>query len=188
MIDHRQGCLCHHDVTNRPVKEIIELGVAYIPEDRINVGSIGTLGISDNVLLKCYDLFSFLDAAGISEYSEGLMDKYDVVYSTLSTPVGYLSGGNLQKLILSRELREIPKLLIAAYPTRGLDVRAIEYVRKVMVDCRNSGSAILFISEDLDELLNLSDRIAVMYEGKLTFMPDKDIHRIGSAMAGAHGK
>ena len=186
--DHRQGCLCHHDVTNRPVKEIIELGVAYIPEDRINVGSIGTLGISDNVLLKCYDLFSFLDAAGISEYSEGLMDKYDVVYSTLSTPVGYLSGGNLQKLILSRELREIPKLLIAAYPTRGLDVRAIEYVRKVLVDCRNSGSAILFISEDLDELLNLSDRIAVMYEGKLTFMPDKDIHRIGSAMAGAHGK
>ncbi len=173
------------NVTGKSVKEIIELGTAYIPEDRINVGSIGTLGINDNVLLKCYDLFSFLNAVEISTYSAGLMDRYDVVYSSLSAPVRYLSGGNLQKLILSRELREIPKLLIAAYPTRGLDVGAIEYVRKVLTHCRNSGSAILLISEDLDELLALSDRIGVMYEGELTFMPTGDVHKIGLAMAGS---
>ena len=136
-------------------------------------------------MLKCYDLFSFFNAVEISEYSEGLMDKYEVIYPDLSTPVRHLSGGNLQKLILSRELREIPKLLIAAYPVRGLDVGAIEYVREVLVDCRNKGSAILLISEDLDELLALSDRIAVIYEGKLTFMPTRDVHTIGLAMAGS---
>ncbi len=177
--------LLDKEITNRPIKEIIEMGVAYIPEDRINVGSIATLGIPENVLLKCYDLFSFLDPTEISNYSESLMDKYGVAYSRLSAPVRYLSGGNLQKLILSRELREIPKLLIAAYPSRGLDVGAIEYVRKVLVNCRNSGSAILLISEDLDELLAMSDRIAVLYEGKLTFMPTRDINSIGLAMAGA---
>jgi simple sugar transport system ATP-binding protein len=174
------------NVTNRSVREIIELGVAYIPEDRINVGSIGTLGITDNVLLKCYDLFSFFDMSEISNCSKALMDKYDVVYSDISAPVKYLSGGNLQKLILSRELREMPKLLVAAYPTRGLDVGAIEYVRNVLLACRESGSAILLISEDLDELLTMSDRIEVMYEGRLTSMPTKDIHRIGLAMAGLH--
>lgn len=174
------------EITNKSIKGIIGLGLAYVPEDRINVGSIGTLGIPDNVLLKCYDLFSFLDSNGINSYSENLMDRYGVVYSDLSTPVRHLSGGNVQKLILARELREIPRILIAAYPTRGLDVAAIEYVRKVLVDCRDGGSAILLISEDLDELLALSDRIAVLYEGKLTFMPTKDIHQIGLAMAGSH--
>jgi len=174
------------EITNKSIKEIIKLGLAYVPEDRISVGSIGALGIPDNVLLKCYNLFSFLDSTGINSYSEDLMDRYDVVYSDLSTPVRHLSGGNLQKLILARELREIPRILIAAYPTRGLDVAAIEYVKKVLVDCRDGGSAILLISEDLDELLALSDRIAVIYEGKLTFMPTKDIHQIGLAMAGSH--
>lgn len=173
-------------ITDKSVKESIELGLAYIPEDRISVGSIGTLGIPENVLLKCYNLFSFLDSSGINSYSENLMDRYDVVYSDLSIPVRHLSGGNLQKLILARELREIPRILIAAYPTRGLDVAAIEYVREVLVDCRDGGSAILLISEDLDELLALSDRIAVIYEGKLTFMPTNDIHKIGLAMAGSH--
>jgi ABC-type uncharacterized transport system ATPase subunit len=172
-------------ITDKSVREIIELGLAYIPEDRISVGSIATLGIPENVLLKCYDLFSFLDSNGINSYSENLMDRYGVVYSDLSTPVRHLSGGNLQKLILARELREIPRILIAAYPTRGLDVAAIEYVRKVLVDCRDGGSAILVISEDLDELLALSDRVAVIYEGKLTFIPTKDIHKIGLAMGGA---
>jgi ABC-type uncharacterized transport system ATPase subunit len=173
------------DVTNASAKDIIELGAAYIPEDRINVGSVGSLDIRDNIMLKCYDLFSFLNSAEISEYSESLVNKYGVVYPDLSTPVRHLSGGNLQKLILSRELRETPTLLIASYPVRGLDVGAIEYVRNVLVDCRNNGSAILLISEDLDELLALSDRIAVIYEGKLTFMPTRDVHTIGLAMAGS---
>jgi simple sugar transport system ATP-binding protein len=173
------------EITNKSVREIIELGLAYIPEDRISMGSIATLGIPENVLLKCYSLFSFLDSTGINSYSENLMDRYEVVYSDLPTPVRHLSGGNLQKLILARELREIPRILIAAYPTRGLDVAAIEYVREVLLDCRDGGSAILLISEDLDELLALSDTVAVIYEGKLTFIPTKDIHKIGLAMGGS---
>ena len=154
--------------------------------DRVNTGSIRNLNIYDNILLKCYGMFSFLNPAGIREYTKSLVDKYGMVYSDLSAPVRHLSGGNLQKLILSRELREIPGLLVASYPTRGLDVGAIEYVREALINCRNNGSAVLLISEDLDELLAISDRIAVMYEGRLTFMATKDVQRIGLAMAGSH--
>lgn len=171
------------ETTKMSVKDIIQLGVAYIPEDRVNVGSIGTLNVNDNILLRCYDLFSFLNKAEISGFSEELVRKYDVACSNLSKPVRYLSGGNLQKLILARELREAPKLLIATYPSRGLDVGAIEYVRNVLMECRKSGSAILLISEDLDGLLSLSDRIAVMYEGKFTSIPTRDRQEIGLAMA-----
>jgi simple sugar transport system ATP-binding protein len=172
------------DIRNKTIKEIIDSGVAYIHEDRLGTASVGNLSIPDNVLLKCYDMFSFFNKAEINQYSENLMQKYNVVYSNLLEPVKYLSGGNLQKVILARELRKIPKLLIAAYPTRGLDVGAAEFVRNILLDCRNNGSAVLLISEDLDELISISDRIAVIYEGKLTFMETKDINEIGLAMAG----
>jgi simple sugar transport system ATP-binding protein len=172
-------------VTGKSEKEIADLGVAYIPEDRVEVGTVNSMSIIDNILLRCYDSFSFFNGKDeIAEYSKKLIDRYKVSYSNLSAPVRSLSGGNLQKLILARELRKTPKLLIAACPTRGLDVGAIEYVRQVLLDCREKGSAILLISEDLDELLDISDRIAVMYEGKLAIMPDKNVEKIGSAMAG----
>ncbi|MFQ6041000.1 MAG: ABC transporter ATP-binding protein, partial [Candidatus Poribacteria bacterium] len=172
------------DIRDKKIKDIIDLGVAYIHEDRTGTASALGSSVIDNVLMKCYDIFSFFNKAEIKKYSENLMRRYDVVYSNLSEPVKYLSGGNLQKLILARELRAIPKLLIASYPTRGLDVGAAEFVRKRLLDCRNSGTAVLFISEDLDELISMSDRIAVIYEGKLTFMETKDINEIGLAMAG----
>ena len=138
------------DIRNKTIKEIIDSGVAYIHEDRFRIASVGNLSIPDNVLLKCYDMFSFLNQAEINKYSEDLMRKYDVVYSNLSEPVKHLSGGNLQKVILARELREIPKLLIAAYPTRGLDVGAAEFIRNTLLECRSSGTAVLLISEDLE--------------------------------------
>lgn len=172
------------NIRHQTIKEIIDLGVAYIPEDRVGVASVSSLNIPDNILLKCYDVFSYSRKTAINEYSRNLTQKYDVVYSVLSAPVRHLSGGNLQKLILARELREIPKLLIAVYPTRGLDVSAVEYVRNVLIECRNNGSAILLISEDLDELLLLSNRIAVMYEGTLTLMETHDVEAIGLAMVG----
>ena len=172
------------DIRDKKVKDIIDSGVAYIHEDRTGTASVLNFSVIDNVLLKCYDTFSFFNKAEIKKYSENLMQRYDVVYSNLSEPVKYLSGGNLQKLILARELREIPKLLIASYPTRGLDVGAAEFVRKRLSDCKNSGTAVLLISEDLDELISISDRIVVIYEGKLTFMETRDINEIGLAMAG----
>ena len=172
------------DITGKSIRKIIEMGVAYIPEDRIGVGSVQNLDVSDNILLKSYDKFSFFDTSSIRSYSGNLANKYSVIYSDLKEPVKHLSGGNLQKLIVARELREIPKLLITACPTRGLDVSAAEYVRSMIVNCKNNGSAILLISEDLDELLAISDRIAVMYNGKLTMMPARDLHEIGMAMGG----
>ncbi|MBD3181174.1 ATP-binding cassette domain-containing protein [Candidatus Poribacteria bacterium] len=175
-----------NEVTGKSVKQIIKSGVAYIPEDRIKTGSIADLDIYDNILLKRYDNFSFLDSSEIEKYSEKVIDEYDVNYPDLSTPIKHLSGGNLQKLILARELYEIPKLLIAAYPTRGLDVSSVEYIRRKIVEIRNRGSAILLISEDLDELISISDRIGVMYEGRLTFISEKDINKIGLAMAGSY--
>ena len=174
------------DIRNKTIKAIIDSGVAYIHEDRARIASVGNFSIPDNVLLKCYDMFSFFNKAEINKYSENLMRKYNVVYSNLSEPVKYLSGGNLQKVILARELREIPKLLIAVYPTRGLDVGAAEFVRNRLLDCRNIGTAVMLISEDLDELISISDRIAVIYEGRLTFMETRDINEIGLAMAGVN--
>jgi len=174
------------DIRNKTVKEIIEMGVGYIPADRIGVGSVANLDITDNIFLKCYDELPIFNRAALNDYSEELVKKFELVYSTLSTPVKHLSGGNLQKLILARELREIPKLLVAVYPTRGLDVGAIEYVRNVLIHYRNQDCAILLISEDLDELLSISDRLAVIYEGKLTFMDrTTDVNEIGLAMASA---
>jgi len=166
------------DITDISVGETIKKGVAYIPEDRTGMGLIQNFGIIDNMLLKCHKM------PLIGNYAAELAEKYAITYSSLNSPVRNLSGGNQQKLILARELRNIPKLLVAAYPTRGLDVGAIEYVREVIADCRDKGSAILLISEDLDELIAISDRIAVLYEGRLSFVPDKDIHEIGLAMAG----
>jgi len=102
----------------------------------------------------------------------------------LNSPVKSLSGGNLQKVIIARELRGIPNLLVASYPARGLDVKTIDFVRKILRECRKQGSAILLISEDLNELLVMSDRIAVMYGGELSMMPDRNLDEIGLAMAG----
>ncbi|MBC8233540.1 ABC transporter ATP-binding protein [bacterium] len=172
------------DIHGKTVKSIIDSGVAFIHEDRARIASIGNLSIPDNVLLKCYDMFSFFNKSEINKYSEDLMQEYDVIYSNLSEPVKYLSGGNLQKVILARELRENPKLLVAVYPTRGLDVGAAEFVRRRLLECRNSGTAVLLISEDLDELISISDRIAVIYEGRLTFMETRNINEIGLAMTG----
>ena len=177
--------ICGQDICHKTVKEIVEMGVGYIPADRIGVGSVANLDITDNILLRCYDEFPIFDRTTLNDYSEELAKKFAVVYSTLSSPVKHLSGGNLQKLIIARELRDIPQLLIAVYPTRGLDVGAIEYIRNVLIHYKSQGCAILFISEDLDELLAVSDRLAVIYEGKLTFMDeDTDVNQIGLAMAG----
>ena len=172
------------DIHGKTVKSIIDSGVAFIHEDRARIASVGNLSIPDNVLLKCYEIFSFFNKSEINKYSEDLMQEYDVIYSNLSEPVKYLSGGNLQKVILARELRENPKLLVAVYPTRGLDVGAAEFVRRRLLECRNSGTAVLLISEDLDELISISDRIAVIYEGRLTFMETRNINEIGLAMTG----
>ena len=166
--------------------------LAHIPEDRSAVGSVPNLSVAENLILKRYYRPPIaqgwaVNFTAVHQNAEHLVKDYQIATPTVDTPVRMLSGGNLQKVILARETAECPQLMIAVHPTRGLDIGATESVHRLLVDRRNCGAAILLISEDLDELLSLSDRIAVIYEGRIMGeMPAEgaDIHVIGLMMAG----
>lgn len=172
----------------------LELGrqLAHIPEDRAVFGSISDLSVAENLILKRFSRPPIasgwsINAKAVHQNAVRLVDRYQISTPTVNTPVRMLSGGNLQKVILARETSERPKLMIAVHPTRGLDIGATETVHRLLVEQRDAGTAILLISEDLDELLSLSDRLVVMYEGQIVGeMPAEgaDIHTIGLMMAG----
>ena len=155
-------------------------------------GSIGTFTVSENLLLidhnsPVYRSAGLLDFSAIKEHSQALVDEYAVKTPTLDTPVRSLSGGNIQKLILARELSGTPTVLIASQPTRGVDIGAAEYIHRRLVEQREENTAILVISEDLDEVFAVSDRIAVMYEGEIMGIVDPAAitrEEIGLMMAG----
>lgn len=148
------------------------LGLSHIPEDRLNVGAAINASIVDNFLIDVHndDQFSkygFLDKKKINLAAENQLVKFDVRYSSIFDRVGTLSGGNIQKLIIAREMYLDPELIIAAQPTRGLDIGASEFVHKQLIDYRNNGDAVLLISYELSEILSLSDRIIVIYNGRI---------------------
>lgn len=180
------------DTTNKSVTTSIDLGVAHIPADRNGMGSAPTLGVDDNIIMKKYRKEPLshgwsLDLKAIAQYATELVKRFDVKTPTIKTEARLLSGGNLQKLILARELSRDPALIIAVYPSRGVDAGATEAVHRRLIDERDRGAAILLISEDLDELLSLSDRISVIYEGQIVGeVPPDDarIEEIGLLMAG----
>jgi ABC-type uncharacterized transport system ATPase subunit len=180
-------------ITNAPSQQIIACGVGYIPEDRLHVGLATGLPIPDNLALKSAARFSsgwFLNHRKMRTYAETLVHDFDVRTPSVHLLVGRLSGGNIQKLILAREIAREPKLLIASQPTRGLDVGAIEYVQRTLLEQRQQGKAILLVSENLDETIHLSDRIAVLYEGRIVGIVSPkttDRREIGLMMAGGHG-
>jgi ABC-type uncharacterized transport system ATPase subunit len=180
------------DMTNRSPAEIIRVGLGYVPEERQRVGSIGDFTVAENAILETHKSHFtqgvFLDRLAIKQHVTDLISNYDVKTPSSETPARNLSGGNLQKLILGRELSRHPGLLLAAQPTRGLDVGATEYIRQELMRARDQGTAILLISEDLDEILSLSDRILVMYEGQIVgeLSSEKaDIETLGLMMGGA---
>jgi ABC-type uncharacterized transport system ATPase subunit len=166
--------------------------LAHIPEDRSAFGSIPDLSVAENLILKRFSRPPIaagwsINAKAVHQNAVRLVDVYQISTPSVYTPVRMLSGGNLQKVILARETSERPQLMIAVHPTRGLDIGATEAVHKLLVEQRDAGTAILLISEDLDELLSLSDRLVVMYEGQIVGeMPAEgaDIPRIGLMMAG----
>jgi len=179
-------------------REFITAGVSHIPEDRIGMGTIGNFSCIENVILKSYRkppirrLFS-LNSRAAEEAGARMLQEYDVRMSSPRNPVKLLSGGNIQKLILAREMSCGPKLIIAMHPTYGLDVSAVEMVHTYLLREQERGSAILLISEDLDEILALSDSISVMYRGTLTPKRHRNectIEEIGYQMMGiaAQGK
>jgi len=180
------------EVANKEPSKAIHSGVSHIPEDRTGVGSAPNMSITENTIMKNYHdapignrwSINFTEARN---YARGLKDEYSILAPGVRTQARKLSGGNLQKVILAREISAHPKLMIAVQPTRGLDVGAIESIQRLLLEQREAGTAILLISEELDELLALSDRIAVIYEGEIMgVMPaeDADINEIGLMMTG----
>jgi ABC-type uncharacterized transport system ATPase subunit len=158
-------------VSNRNTLFGIKKGIAYVPEDRTHVGTAPNLSITDNVIMKKYRQApishgGFLDMIAATKFANELKIAYDIIAPNVSTPVRLLSGGNLQRVILAREISGQPSFIVAVQPTRGLDVGAIEGVHRLLLAQRDAGAAILVISEELEELISLSDRIYVVYEGK----------------------
>ncbi|HEY73412.1 MAG: heme ABC transporter ATP-binding protein [Chloroflexi bacterium] len=180
------------EVGNRPPSKAIDLGVAHIPEDRTGVGSAPNMTITENTIMKNYCDDPIGNGWSINftcarDHARGLKDKYDILAPNVRTLARKLSGGNLQKVILAREISAAPKMMVAMQPTRGLDVGAIEAIQRLLLEQREKGTAILLISEELEELLSLSDRIAVIYEGEIMGMVDAegaDINEIGLMMTG----
>lgn len=170
------------------------LGVSYIPEERMIDGVVKNFTVAENFVLKDqseppYALGRFfLRPRKIAEACRRIIGEYEVKTPGTDTPIRNLSGGNIQKVVLARELAQQPKLLIAAQPTRGVDIGATEYIHHRLLEERAKGTAILLISEDLDEVMALSDRIIVMYEGRAVgevMRRDYDVRTIGAMMAGA---
>ncbi len=159
-------------VSNRNTLFGIQHGMAYVPEDRTHVGSAPNLSVTDNVIMKNYrkppiSNKGLLDMKVATKLANELKTAYDIIVPSVSTPVRLLSGGNLQRVILAREISGLPAFMVAVQPTRGLDVGAIEGVHRLLLAQREAGAAVLLISEELEELLSLSDRVYVIYEGKI---------------------
>ena len=186
------------DISNRPARVAIDRGVAHIPEDRKEMGTAPNLSITNNLILKAYRKppiarGAAIDFAKAQERAQELKDEYEIMAPSVHTSVRYLSGGNLQRVILAREISAGPGLMIAMQPTRGLDVGAIEGVQRLLLDLRQSGTAVLLVSEELDEIIALADRIAVLYEGQIVgeftgIADDEERERIGLMMTGQYAR
>lgn len=181
------------DLTNQPPAATIASGIAYIPEERMTMGCVRDFTVAENAILETHTRPPlargiFMDFAAIEKHVGKLVREFDVKTPSLDTPVKSLSGGNIQKLIMGRELGRGPQFLLAAQPTRGVDIGATEYIHKCLLDQRAQGTAILLISEDLDEVLALSDQVAVMYEGEIVGLvpPTTPVEELGLMMAGGH--
>jgi general nucleoside transport system ATP-binding protein len=174
--------------------DLSDLGVTHIPENREKHGFVGMFSIADNLVLNQFDdspyaRGGFRQFDSVDENASALVERFDVRTPSIETPCGSLSGGNKQKVIVARELSQGAKLVIAAQPTRGVDVGSIEFIHRQLVAARDAGAAVLVVSAELDEVLSLSDRIAVMSKGRIVAILDgagADRTRIGELMAGGH--
>ncbi|HIG26243.1 MAG TPA: ABC transporter ATP-binding protein [Acidimicrobiia bacterium] len=172
-------------------REISEQGVAHVPEDREKHGLVGPHSVADNLVLNRYFKAPFArrgvrQIGAINEDAQKLVDQYDVRTASINSPVRTLSGGNKQKVIAAREFSQNAKFLVAAQPTRGIDVGSIEFVHQQLVDQRDDGIAVLLVSAELDEIMSLSDRIGVIYQGRLVAVgnaEDFTRNQIGQLMA-----
>jgi len=186
--------LCGQDITRTPIRQRSKLGMSHIPEDRHKHGLILDFTLAENLVLQRYwqEEFQnrgFIRKEEVKKYAEKLIAQYDIRSGQGSVTVTRsMSGGNQQKTIVAREIDKGPRLLVAVQPTRGLDVGAIEYIHKQLVAVRDAGAAVLLVSLELDEVMDISDRILVMYEGELVGELDpkaSSVQELGLYMAGA---
>jgi ABC-type uncharacterized transport system ATPase subunit len=181
-----------HDTTHATPRQVVEVGTAHVPEDRHKHGLVLAFPVRDNLVLCSYYHSPFakgveLDFPAIEKQAQELVNTFDIRTPSINTSVGSLSGGNQQKVIVARELARPVKLLIASQPTRGLDVGSIEFIHQRIVEARDKGTAVLLISAELDEIMSLSDRIAVMYKGHILDTLDAQTatrEQLGLLMAG----
>ena len=186
------------DITNVSIRERLISGMSHIPEDRHKHGLVLDYSLEDNIVLQRYfepqftNKMGFLKRKEIRSYADRLIEEYDIRSGQGAiTKTRSMSGGNQQKAIIAREIDKDPELLIAVQPTRGLDVGAIEHVHKQLVAARDEGKGVLLVSLELDEVMNVSDRILVMYEGEIVgeFDPKKvTVEELGLYMAGSKRK
>lgn len=184
--------ICGEDSTHMNAREILDLSVSHVPEDRHKFGMVAQMTIEENLILvsykkENYSKYGFLNWKWILQHSREICDKYTVKTPDVKEKGANLSGGNQQKMVLGRELDRNPKLLIAVHPSRGLDIGATKYIQAQMVEQRDRGAAVFMVSTELDELMEISDRILVMYEGEVMGIVDqKDAtrERLGALMAG----
>ena len=183
-------------VTDLSPKRMQALKIGRVPEDRLTTGMIGALPLAESMALPWVDTPPFsrrgiLNRSAIRRFATDQIEKFDIRTSGPEARTGTLSGGNLQKALLAREIAREPKILLAAQPTRGIDVGATEFIHGQFLALRANGGAVLLISEDLEEIFALSDRIAVMYRGRIMAdMPvaEATIERVGLLMAGVEEK
>jgi general nucleoside transport system ATP-binding protein len=184
------------ELVGRRPAQIRKAGLGFVPEERMRDGIVPGFSVAENLLLidnaaPAFSRFGFLRGRSIRRHCDELVEAFDVKTPDLSTPTHNLSGGNIQKLILARELSAEPRVLLVAQPTRGVDVGAARYIHERLLTQRERGTAILVISEDLDEVLSLSDRILVMYEGQIIAEADPRTstrEALGLMMAGVRGE
>jgi simple sugar transport system ATP-binding protein len=182
------------DITGRAPGDITDRMLSYIPEERMKDGMIKNFSVAENMVLRehhkpPFSRSGFLNLRDISRHADELITKFHVKTPSRDTLAKNLSGGNIQKVVLAREISRSPRVIIAAQPTRGLDIGATEYVREQLLEQRRKGVAVMLISEDLDEILALTDRIAVIYEGQIMDIVPREHatpEKLGLLMAGVH--
>jgi simple sugar transport system ATP-binding protein len=190
-VEKGQICLAGDDLTNAPTRKIIERGVSWVPDDARR-GVIFPFSVAENFVLKKYYTPEFskgimLNEKAINTFATELVSEYEIKTPTVTAYLGSLSGGNIQRLIVARELSFVPRLIVAENPTQGLDVKLTEFVQRRLVEQRDAGAAVLLVSMDLDEILALSDRIAVVYGGQVVGTVDAEKaerSKLGLMMAG----
>lgn len=164
------------EITNLDVADIRALGVrlAFVPEDRLGMGLVGSMDMTDNIMLRSYQRgkSSFLDRKTPGELAQKIKDQLEIVTPSISAPVGRMSGGNVQKVLVGREIAQKPKVLMVAYPTRGIDINSSYAIYNLLNEQKKKGVAVICVIEDLDVLLELCDRIAVLCGGQITGVLD----------------